>query len=125
MRMVTEDSSVSLDAMHSVKADAIRMKEYLLKGDMQSMASGFQRSWEAKKRTSSVVSNSNIENIFTIALKSGAIAGKVSGAGGGGYIMFFIDPCKREQLTRALSLCNGVVQRFQFTPCGVEFWSIR
>ncbi len=75
--------------------------------------------------TSSVVSNSQIDRLFEVAFAAGALAGKVSGAGGGGYVMFIIDPCRREEVARVLQTFSGNVQRFQFTSCGVETWSIR
>jgi D-glycero-alpha-D-manno-heptose-7-phosphate kinase len=125
MRSIADMVTNSLEAMHRVKSDAIQMKEHLLKGDMPALARGFRNSWEAKKQTSSVVSNAQIESVFSVALEAGALAGKVSGAGGGGYIMFMIDPCKREQVIRALRNFSGAVQHFQFTDCGVESWRIR
>jgi D-glycero-alpha-D-manno-heptose-7-phosphate kinase len=111
--------------MHEVKADAIQTKEYLLKGDLPAFAKLLARSWEAKKRTATVISNAQIESVFDVALGAGAISGKVSGAGGGGFIMFMIDPAQREQISAALRVFPGHVQRYQFAPRGVETWSIR
>jgi D-glycero-alpha-D-manno-heptose-7-phosphate kinase len=122
---VSNKSAVSVEAMHSVKADAVQMKEFLLKGDVPALPQIFNRSWEAKKRMAGVISNPEIEAVFTVALANGARAGKVSGAGGGGYIMFMIDPCRREEITRALRVLPGMVQRFQFTPMGAQAWTVR
>lgn len=112
----------SLDAMHAIKENAILMKEYLLKGDLNSFATALNHSWEAKKNMSSIISNNRIDAILDKAKKAGAIAGKVSGAGGGGYIMFMVDPCKRALLVQALSELEGSLQRFQFTSEGLETW---
>lgn len=125
MRNVSEKSAASVDAMHSLKADAIQMKEHLLKGDLPAFARALGRSWEAKKRMAAVISNPQIEAVFAEALRAGALSGKVTGAGGGGYIMFMIDPCKREEVAQALGVFPGAVQRFQFTSTGLETWSIR
>jgi D-glycero-alpha-D-manno-heptose-7-phosphate kinase len=125
IRNVTNKSADSVNAMHSLKADAVKMKEHLLRGDLVAFARILGRSWEAKKRMATVISNPQIEEIFEAARMAGAISGKVSGAGGGGYIMFMIDPCKREEVTQVLGVFPGIVHRFQFTPCGVETWSIR
>ncbi len=125
IRNVTNKSADSVNAMHSLKAEAVQMKEHLLKGDLTAFSRILGRSWEAKKRMATVISNPKIEEVFEIALQAGALSGKVSGAGGGGYIMFMIDPCKREAVTQALGVFPGAVHRFQFTTCGVETWSIR
>lgn len=125
MRNVAEKSAASVDAMHSLKADAVQMKEHLLKGDLPAFAHALGRSWEAKKRMAAVISNPQIEAVFAAALRAGALSGKVTGAGGGGYIMFMIDPCKREEVTQALGIFPGAAQRFQFTSTGLETWSIR
>lgn len=125
IRNVTNKSADSVNAMHSIKADAVEMKEHLLRGDLAAFARILGRSWEAKKRMAAVISNPQIEEVFEAARQAGALSGKVSGAGGGGYIMFMIDPCKREEVTQALGVFPGAVHRFQFTPCGVETWSIR
>jgi len=125
IRNVAEKSADPVNAMHSMKADAVQMKEHLLKGDLLAFARVLGHSWEAKKRMATVISNPQIDAVFETALRAGALSGKVSGAGGGGYIMFMIDPCKREEIARALSTFPGAVQRLQFTPCGLETWSIR
>ena len=124
IRNVADKKSDALAAMHEVKADAIQTKEYLLKGELPSFARLLARSWLAKKRTAAVISNPQIETVFETALQTGALSGKVSGAGGGGYIMFMIDPVRREEISRALTIFPGTIQRFHFTPTGVETWSI-
>ncbi len=125
IRNVTNKAADSVNAMHRMKTDAVQMKEHLLRGELRSFAQVLGRSWEAKKRMATVISNPQIEEVFAAARQAGALSGKVSGAGGGGYIMFMIDPCKREEVTQALSVFPGNVHRFQFTPHGVETWSIR
>ena len=111
--------------MHALKADAVQMKEHLLKGQLADFAKVLGRSWEAKKRMAAVISNPEIEAVFAVALRAGALSGKLSGAGGGGFIMFMIDPCKREEISAALAAFGGQIHRFQFTLDGVKTWSIR
>ena len=79
------------------------MKEALLFGDTADMARVLDRGWRAKKQTSPEVSSPPIEAAFEVAMKAGAEAGKVSGAGGGGFIMFLTDPCRRAAVLRALA----------------------
>lgn len=125
IRNVTDKRTDSVEAMHRMKADAGRMKEHLLKGELASLAHVLGRSWEAKKRMATVISNPSIDAVFEAALAAGAISGKVSGAGGGGFIMFMIDPAKRENIVRVMRRFAGSVQQFQFTDRGVESWSPR
>jgi D-glycero-alpha-D-manno-heptose-7-phosphate kinase len=115
----------SVNAMHALKADAVYMKEHLLKGQLADVAKVLGRSWEAKKRMSAVISNPEIEAVFEAALRAGAHSGKVSGAGGGGFIMFMIDPSRREEIAAALRPFPGQIHRFQFASRGVESWTVR
>ncbi len=112
----------ALEAMHKVKQEALRMKEYLLKGNILEFAKCLGRSWESKKNMASSISNKEIEKIFNVALNNGAIAGKVSGAGGGGYIVLFSNPIKKMNLIRSLNALGGKVVNFHFTHNGVQSW---
>ena len=68
------------------------------------------------------MSNASIDRIFAAALEAGAHAGKVSGAGGGGVIMFMVDPRRRNAVRAALERCEGHVIPFHFTQRGAESW---
>ena len=114
----------SLEAMHEVKEDAVRMKEYLLKGDIRNFAKILGKSWEAKKRVSSAISNSEIDKIYNLAMENGAYSGKVSGAGGGGFMFFMIDPTKKYHLINLLNKQGGQVFNFQFTKEGTRGWRV-
>lgn len=113
----------SLEAMHNVKAEAVMMKEALLLGRVEQIAAILRRGWEAKKATSPAVSNPEIEDVFEVAERHGALAGKVSGAGGGGFMLFVVPPEKKPGLGRALSaLQRGTVTSCRFTREGVHVW---
>jgi len=114
--------AASLAAMHEVKRLAFEMKERLLKGDIGGMIGLFRESWEAKKQMSSKISNSHIEKLAETAMAAGARAVKISGAGGGGFMMVFVDPKSRLDIEAALRPFPGYFQRFQFTPSGAESW---
>jgi D-glycero-alpha-D-manno-heptose-7-phosphate kinase len=118
-------SDKSLEAMHEIRELTFAMKERLLKGDLDGMAQLFRQSWEAKKKLSGAISNERIEAAATAALAAGARAVKVSGAGGGGFLMLFADPTERVEIDAALSKLGGFVQRFQFTHAGAEAWEVK
>ncbi len=92
----------SLEAMHDLKAEASRMKEALLFGDVGKVAQILQSGWEAKKLTSAGVSTPEVDKLFEVAMNNGALAGKLSGAGGGGFAMFIVDPDARPALHAAI-----------------------
>jgi D-glycero-alpha-D-manno-heptose-7-phosphate kinase len=117
-------SGATFDAMHALKADAMHMKECLLKGDFARFATCMRKSWDAKKRLADNVTNSHIDEVVDAALASGARAGKISGAGGGGFVTFVVDPEHRVAVIRALGKFEGRVTTCHFTHHGTEGWKI-
>lgn len=114
----------SVDAMHDLKLEAVQMKEALLKGDLDAFAQVLQRGWEAKKRMANSVSNPHIDAIERISVAHGARATKVSGAGGGGFMMFVCDPADRVRLCNALLSQGGSLLNFHFSHEGAMSWRI-
>ncbi len=114
----------ALQAMHGLKHEAQTMKECLLKGDLQGIVASLQQGWASKKATSAVVSNPLINGIYDAALQAGASAGKVSGAGGGGFMLFFVPPEQRMQVVRALEQFEGQVSNCHFTKHGAQAWRV-
>jgi D-glycero-alpha-D-manno-heptose-7-phosphate kinase len=114
----------SLQAMHDLKAEAVHMKEAILKGDFEALAMAMRRSWEAKKRMANLISNAKINEIYEAAIKEGARAGKVSGAGGGGFMMFIVDPAKRPRVMKCLSEFSGSVSTCIFVEQGAHSWRV-
>mgnify|MGYP002721638544 FL=1 len=123
-RNVREGNARSVDAMHRLKREAVQMKEALLRGDLALLAEVMQSGWESKKQSASSISNPMIDRIEAVAFANGARAAKVSGAGGGGFMMFVCDPDERLRLVRALSSEDGSVYDAHFTPHGVSAWRV-
>ena len=119
---VRSGNSTSLDALHRVKEEAVKMKEAILKGDFDSFAESMRLSWISKKLMATSISNSSIDAIYDAAIAAGALAGKVSGAGGGGFMMFVVDPTKRPDVMRTLAQFNGQVFTCNFTEHGAYSW---
>jgi D-glycero-alpha-D-manno-heptose-7-phosphate kinase len=116
--------ATAVDAMHAMKREASRMKECLLKGDFGGIVDSMREAWENKKRSSAAVSSPRIEGIFEEALKAGALSGKISGAGGGGFMMFFVPPDKRMDVIRTLGRFEGSVSNCHFTDNGTQGWRL-
>lgn len=123
-RNIQEGRSDSLDAMHQLKQEASQMKEALLRGDLSRLARVMQAGWQAKKQSASSITNPMIDDLEALAFASGATATKVSGAGGGGFMMFLCDPANRIGLVRALNSAGGSVYDAHFTPYGATSWRI-
>jgi D-glycero-alpha-D-manno-heptose-7-phosphate kinase len=121
---LTRHSGTTLDAMHALKEDAFHMKECLLKGDFDKFASCMRKTWDSKKRLADNVSTTHIDEVVETALASGARAGKISGAGGGGFVTFLVAPERRVDVIRALSRREGQVMTCHFTRHGTEGWKI-
>jgi D-glycero-alpha-D-manno-heptose-7-phosphate kinase len=122
---VSAGSIATVEALHGVKAEASEMKEALLKGDFRAITTSMIRGWENKKRSAKTISNPLIEEIFEAAMRAGAVAGKVSGAGGGGFIMFMVPTERRMDVIRKLSEFKGQVSNCHFTPDGCESWRVQ
>lgn len=124
-RNTEKRDSGSIEAMHALKNAAIQMKEAILKGDINKFSEILGTSWVEKKKIASQISNDLIDNIFNIALSNGAISGKVSGAGGGGFIMFVTNPTNKLKLIRVLQKQDGNVMNFHFSEGGCHSWKIQ
>lgn len=123
VKAATDRDKSVVAAMHQLKSDAIEMKQALLAGNIQYVAEVLNRSWDSKRRTSSSVSNSRVEEIFELSRRSGAVAGKISGAGGGGFLMLMTDPENRYRLVSALNAGGAAASPVQFTDGGAESWA--
>lgn len=117
-------NQIALEAFHSIKQEAISMKENLLVGKFDGIVDSMRKGWDNKKRSASSVSNSRIEGIYDAAIDAGARAGKVSGAGGGGFMMFFVSPEKRMDVIKTLQQYEGQVSNAHFTSHGSQAWRI-
>lgn len=118
------EDGVSLNALHDLKNDAIAMKKALLSNDISSFCSILKSGWEAKKKTSSAVSTPQIDALFDEALRLGAKAGKVSGAGGGGFVMFLVDPDQRPHFIKNLKGSGGWTSTCTFEETGAQAWRL-
>ena len=116
--------SSAVEAMHGIKQEALVMKECLLKGDFQGIVESMRLGWENKKRSAQTVSNPHLNEIFDAAIGAGALAGKVSGAGGGGFMMFFVPPDRRMDVIRKLAEYQGQVSNCHFTKYGTQAWRV-
>lgn len=120
----SEGKNDAIEAMHQIKQSARDMKLAILKGDIDGFADILRIGWENKQKMASHITNPMIQEAMDVALASGAKAGKVSGAGGGGFIMFVVEPTRKKEVEKALNKLGGFVMPFQFTEGGAHGWKI-
>ena len=88
------------------------------------MADILTASWQAKQMTAPGISTERIGQLFDLAIGNGALAGKVSGAGGGGFVMFIVHPEDRLAVVRALNDVGGNAGPVKFSDRGCETWQV-
>ena len=120
----SQGNNDAIIAMHKIKQSAIDMKLAVLKGDVDGFADILREAWENKKKMANNITNPMIQEAMGVAMASGAKAGKVSGAGGGGFIMFVVEPTRKKEVELALKQLDGFVMPFQFTEGGAHGWKI-
>ncbi|NCX96019.1 MAG: dehydrogenase [Chitinophagia bacterium] len=121
---VKENKTESIEAMHKLKEQAVMMKEALLKGNVHEIGAILDYGFRYKKQMAKGISNPAMDNIYETALAAGATGGKISGAGGGGFMMFYCPGNNRYAVMEALSQFGGQFRPYQFTERGVFSWKI-
>ena len=109
-----EGSGMALEAMHELRRAADTMKEALLRGRVRAVLDVLGESWHAKKRAAKEITNPHIDRIAETAMAAGARGLKISGAGGGGFMMIAVEPARRFEVMRALEPLGGRFFSFTF-----------
>lgn len=119
-----EKNKKSLEGMHELKSSAIQMKNAILRGDFEGLAACLKKGWESKKKMSSAITNPLIDEMYEYIINNGAKAAKISGAGGGGFMMIICDPKYRYNLIKKLEKTDGKVMQAHFTENGAQAWTL-
>ena len=114
----------ALAGLRAGKELAVAMKNALLQRRLNDFGDLLGTAWEEKKKMSPRISNDFIDTAYEAARKKGALGGKVTGAGGGGYMLFYCPFQRKHHVAEALIALNGVVTEFEFTTNGLTTWSI-
>lgn len=101
------------------------IRKHLLRGDLEKFGKCLDAGWQLKRKFSSMISNNYIDEIYNGAMENGASGGKLLGAGGGGYFIFYVRPFKKLQLLNYLKSKNLTMQKFRFEPEGLKTWRRR
>ncbi|MBU0761478.1 MAG: GHMP kinase [Candidatus Altiarchaeota archaeon] len=113
-----------VEALHQVKVLAQEMNKSLRHGDLNRFGELLHQGWVQKKKFSPLISNREIDKIYSIARRNGAIGGKISGAGGGGHMIVYCDSGREENVVRAVTKAGGYVRSFSFDMEGLVTWEV-
>jgi D-glycero-alpha-D-manno-heptose-7-phosphate kinase len=121
---VTDKNQQSIDAMHHLKEQSVMMKEALLRGNIDEIGPILDYGFKHKKQMAKGISNTAMDEIYEAALKAGATGGKITGAGGGGFMVFYCPGNTNYLVRETLSKFGGSLRPYQFTERGLFTWSI-
>lgn len=124
IRHTENGSAINIESMHELKKQATLMKEAILKGDFKGFSNCLLNGWLAKKNAASSISNKFLDGLYQYVMDNGAESAKISGAGGGGFMMIYCNPCRKVSLINALSEKQGKVITPNFTETGTQAWTI-
>ncbi|WP_153798581.1 GHMP family kinase ATP-binding protein [Foetidibacter luteolus] len=124
-RNVQENNEKSLEAMHHLKDQARMMKEALLKGRLHEMGEILDYGFTQKRSMAHNISNDKIETIYAAAKKAGATGGKISGAGGGGFMIFYCPGNTRYKVMDTLNTFGGEIKSYRFSKSGLTTWAMQ
>jgi D-glycero-alpha-D-manno-heptose-7-phosphate kinase len=115
-------SADTLAGLQAQKELAVAMKSALLCGELHEFGELLGEAWKQKQRLSPLVSNSRIDELYELAMRKGALGGKVTGAGGGGFILFYCDFSSKHRVVEALEKAGASIMEFSFDERGLTTW---
>ena len=118
IQMIKEKNIDTINSLLTVKELALTMYDSLKQSDITKFGELLHQGWIAKKKFVRNVSNSRIDKIYSFALKNGAIGGKITGAGGGGHMLFYCEKPKQENLKKKLQTLGLERVMFSFSNNG-------
>lgn len=102
-----------------------RIRDFLLRGSLVDFGKSLNDGWQLKRQFSRLITNHRLDDLYSKALCNGAIGGKLLGAGGGGFFLFYASPFKRHELIDYLTHEGLSVRPFRFDGEGLRSWSVR
>ena len=124
VKNVNNKNEKSIEAMHQLKEQAKMMKEALLKGKLDEIGKILDYGFAQKRLMAENISNNKIESIYDAAKAAGATGGKISGAGGGGFMIFYCPGNTRYAVINTLNNFGGEVKKYSFAKYGLTSWTV-
>jgi len=110
----------AVDALHEVKALGLRMRSALQQGDIRELGILMHEGWQAKRRISTKISTPRIDELYTLAREAGALGGKITGAGGGGFLLLYCEPQLQPAVREAMRQQGIQEMTFGFDMQGAQ-----
>jgi D-glycero-alpha-D-manno-heptose-7-phosphate kinase len=120
----TSGRKSTIQGLHALKAQTAEMKRALLLGHVDGFGELLHQAWLHKKKLAEGISTPHVDRMYEVARREGALGGKMTGAGGGGYFLFLTRFDRRHRVSAALEKLGGQVVPFQFESRGVRSWSV-
>ena len=121
---VTNKNEKSIEAMHQLKHQSQLMKEALLKGNLDAIGEILDFGFEQKRKMAEGISNDWMDEMYETAKNAGATGGKISGAGGGGFMIFYCPANTKYNVLKALGNFGGKPKDYQFVKHGLKTWTV-
>jgi len=113
-------TGTAVDALHEVKALGLHMRSALQHGDIRELGTLLNEGWQAKRRISKQISTARIDELYTLALDNGALGGKITGAGGGGFLLLYCEPEFQDNVREAMRRQQVREMNFGFDMQGAQ-----
>jgi D-glycero-alpha-D-manno-heptose-7-phosphate kinase len=114
----------SRTALRAIKELAVEMKNALLRRQLNEFACLLHQEWEQKKRMSNRISSPELDHLYNVARQHGAIGGKITGAGGGGYMLLYCDFERKSLVAEQLRELGCTITDFSLEPSGLQTWRL-
>jgi len=114
-----------LQALRELKRLTVQMKNALLQRNLDEFGALLHEEWQHKKKMSSKISNPELDLLYETARQHGALGGKISGAGGGGFMLLYCLFDKKQMVAEKLKEMGCMVTEFAFDPFGLQVWMIK
>lgn len=121
---VVNKNEKSIEAMHNLKEQSVKMKEALLKGNVDAIGKILDIGFKNKRDMAAGISNDLMDDIYMAAKAAGASGGKISGAGGGGFMIFYCPANTKFAVMDALKKFGGEFKKYSFVKHGLTSWTI-
>ena len=113
------------DSSNRKKELTLEMKRKLLRGDVYGYGKLLHEAWLLKRQDSPLITDNELDQIYSLAMDNGALGGKILGAGGGGFFLFFVPPFQHYRVVDALSQQGYRCERVMFDEAGLKSWRTR
>ncbi|HZU70434.1 MAG TPA: hypothetical protein VFA09_24395 [Ktedonobacteraceae bacterium] len=116
--------AMTMLALHELKALTVEMKNALLRQQLDNFGELLHREWQCKKMLSSRITNPQLDGLYATARKYGALGGKITGAGGGGYLLLYCPAERKHTVAAKLKELGCTIIDMSFEPLGLQTWRV-